>query len=101
MRNFRRFTSKQNKVSKNEVVEKVIPAADFWMFADDVPKIKEIGGCVLKLYSQSNLGHFWDTVYMFFRPFYSNWTYCVHEILVTECDQRCMYTSSTLLRDGK
>jgi len=29
MRNFRRFTSKQNKVSKNEVVEKVIPAADF------------------------------------------------------------------------
>jgi len=28
-RHFRHFTSEQNKVSKSEVVEKVIPAADF------------------------------------------------------------------------
>jgi len=30
------FTSEQNKVSKSEVVEKVIPAADFCMSADDM-----------------------------------------------------------------
>jgi len=28
--------SEQHKLSKNEVVEKVIPVADFWMSADDV-----------------------------------------------------------------
>jgi len=29
MRHFRHFTSKENKVSKSEVAEKVIPVADF------------------------------------------------------------------------
>ena len=33
---FRRFTSEQNKVSKSEVVEKVTPAADFLICADDM-----------------------------------------------------------------
>ena len=31
----RYFTSEHYKVSKSEVVEKVIPAADFWISADD------------------------------------------------------------------
>jgi len=35
-RNFHHFTSEHNKVSKSEVVEKVIPAADFWMSVDDM-----------------------------------------------------------------
>jgi len=34
----RNFTSEQNKVSKSEVVEKVIPVANFWMSADDICK---------------------------------------------------------------
>jgi len=48
-RNFRHFTSEQHKLTKSEVVEKIIPVADFLMSADDVPKIifKRIGGCVL------------------------------------------------------
>ena len=51
-RNFRDFTSEQNKFSKSEVIEKVIPAADFWMSADDIcQKLfkKKTDGYVLKL----------------------------------------------------
>ena len=35
-RHFRHFTSKHYKVSKSEVLEKVIPAADFWTSANDM-----------------------------------------------------------------
>ena len=35
-RHFRHFTSEQNKVSKSEVVEKVIPVADFSVSADNI-----------------------------------------------------------------
>jgi len=35
---YRNFTSEQNKVSKREVVQKVIPVANFWMSADDTCK---------------------------------------------------------------
>jgi len=34
MRHFHHFTSEQNKVSKSELVENVIPVADFLMSAD-------------------------------------------------------------------
>ena len=38
------------KVSKSEVFEKVGPAADFCISADDImPKIVKIAGCMLKL----------------------------------------------------
>jgi len=50
MHHFRHFTSQHYKVSKSEVFGKVIPAANFSISADDVPKIVQIGGCVLKLY---------------------------------------------------
>jgi len=48
-RHFRHFTSEHYKVSKSEVFEKVIHAADFLISADDVPKIKKIGGYMLSL----------------------------------------------------
>jgi len=35
MRNFRHFTSEQNKAIKIDAVEKVIPMTDFKMYADD------------------------------------------------------------------
>jgi len=53
---------KQHELSQSKVVEKVTPVADFWMSADDVPN-KNWWMCI-KSYSQSNLGHFWDTVYI-------------------------------------
>jgi len=39
------FTSEHYKVSKSEVFEKVIPAADFWISADDI--MPKIGGYML------------------------------------------------------
>ena len=49
-RDFRHVTSEHYKVSKSEVFEKVIPAVDFWISADDImPKIVKISGCFLKI----------------------------------------------------
>jgi len=37
------FTPEHYKVSKNELFEKVIPAADFWISADDMcQKLQEL-----------------------------------------------------------
>jgi len=58
-RHFRHFTSQHSKVSKSEVVEKVITVADFWMSAGDVPKIilKNWWICVIATASQN-----WDVL---------------------------------------
>jgi len=57
-RHYSSFTSEHYKVSKSEVFVKVIPAADFCIPADDVPKI------VLKkywwMYVKPIAGQTWD-----------------------------------------
>ena len=52
-RNFRHFTSEHCKVSKSEVFEKVIPAANFWICWWHVPKIVKIGGYMLRTFFET------------------------------------------------
>jgi len=61
---WRNFTSEQNKVSKSDVVEKIISVANFWMSADVMCKKYENWWTRIKAIGSQTWDVFWDTLYV-------------------------------------